>query len=620
MPDFTPPPLSSHEGPTPAAAFTPPPLSSHQGPTDTDFLTHAGSSTWDNIKGAFNLATGADLWNKAIESAKAGKYDEAAKAFQGIVEGPAARVADSVIDTAAVAAKHMKDAASKLVHGDTEGASASANAAGLHIATVLAPHAEQAAENFKQGNYGAGAGDLTGDALAYLAAKGIHVAPEAAGAAVDAAGSAVAAVKNAASHPATGLAVDLVGMAHPGAAYAIHAAKTVGRFVGKISDALRPEEPEESAPAVDPNAPPEGVPQAWWDRLSPEHKQDLRTKLAPNQSQPAAPAATPPPLPNAASARAPKFEPPPLSSHQGPAGPPEYLDNGALLRAADARRAVAVEPPVAPGPPEYLDNGALLRAADARRAVAVEPPVAPAAEPITPAPALGRAAAPTTSQPKTILNDVDAYLAQRRAERAASTPQPPPPGEPGEAAAPAPAPPPPAAPAAPAAANIRDGIAQRFNYKNFATIKDPNVAATVQRLADQQAAREPEAAPAAFTDTETSGLQIPRVVNARQAIVNNMADYFHQGGLKAADLETRRAQPAAWDLLWKNAAKKSGSKQGAAYTPSADTISATIERLESLEKSKAAEEAQSDLEDKLIRSLLAAREKNAAKVSDLMPR
>lgn len=47
---------------------------------------------------------------------------------------------------------------------------------------------------------------------------------------------------------------------------------------------------------------------------------------------------------------------------------------------------------------------------------------------------------------------------------------------------------------APAAADpnaaIRDGIAQGFKFKNFAAIKDANIAATVQRLADQQIARE----------------------------------------------------------------------------------------------------------------------------------
>lgn len=222
------------------------------------------------------------------------------------------------------------------------------------------------------------------------------------------------------------------------------------------------------------------------------------------------------------------------------------------------------------------------RAANSAPAPAAAAPSLAAGEappPVTPAPTLGRAAAPTTSRPNTILNDVDAYLAQRRAERAAA-------GGPPEAAPPgdtAPTPPPPAAPAAPAAAK-------------------------------------PDTAPAAFTDTETTGLQIPRVANARAAIVNNMADYFHQGGMKAADLEARRSQPAAWELMWKNAAKVSGSKQGAAYTPSADTISATIERLETLEKAKAvANDLRSELEDQLVRSLnkvRGAREK--VNVGDLM--
>jgi hypothetical protein len=196
---------------------------------------------------------------------------------------------------------------------------------------------------------------------------------------------------------------------------------------------------------------------------------------------------------------------------------------------------------------------------------------APAAASVASPPALARAAAPTTTQAKTITADAGAAL-----------PEPPPEAAP--PSSPAPTPPPPAAPSTPAAAA-------------------------------------PDTAPAAFTDTETTGLQIPRVANARAAIVNNMADYFHKGGLKAADLEARRSQPAAWDLLWKNAAKVSGSKQGAAYAPSADTISATIDRLETLEKAKAvADDTRSALEDQLIESLTKVRGKREGKatVGDLM--
>jgi hypothetical protein len=56
------------------------------------------------------------------------------------------------------------------------------------------------------------------------------------------------------------------------------------------ADAAPEAAPTPAAPAVDPNAPPEGVPQAWWDRLSPPMKQQLRDKLA------GAPAAEPDPF------------------------------------------------------------------------------------------------------------------------------------------------------------------------------------------------------------------------------------------------------------------------------------------------------------------------------------
>lgn len=464
MADFTPPPLSSHEGPAPAAAFTPPPLSSHQGPADdNDYISHAATSTWENIKGAFNLATGADLWNKAIDSARAGNYGEAAKAFQGIVDGPAARIGNGLLDTASVAAGHMKDAASKLIHGDAEGASKSASAAGLHVATVLAPHAEQAAENFKQGNYGAGAGDLTGDALAYLAAKGIHVAPEAARAVGDAASGAATIVKNAADHPGASAAVDALGIIHPGAASAIHLGKRIVHIAGKINDALSPGEtsaaPEPFVPPgtmtstaptayvgrpVVPDAaaptpangyyseggtvPATAAPPAAADplnRLRDEFAQGFKfkdyadavkngagatidrlvdqqaTREAPDQSPPAAvpPAAAP-------------FTPPPLSSHEGPASPAAAPELKVQDGHADLKP--AAEPAVAPQTPpptvlQSIDQGIAKR-----------------------------------RMPGMSYQDVDAYLESKRPQ--------PPPGEPGEAAAPAETPPPPAAPAAPAAA------------------------------------------------------------------------------------------------------------------------------------------------------------------------
>src|ERR1019366_4328253 len=229
MPDYssygtyTPPPAPGGAAPVDYSSYgtyTPPPS---QG---DDFISHAGTSTWDNVKGALNLATGADLWSHAIDSAKAGNYGEAAKAFQGIVDGPAQRVADGLIDTAKVAVGHMKDAASKLIQGDAAGAADSATAAGLHAATILAPHAEQAAENFKQGRYGAGAGDLTGDALAYLAAKGIHAVPE------DFAGRAATTVKEgvkaAAPDVARGAGKVAVGAALDAAGVPYHLATVVG--------------------------------------------------------------------------------------------------------------------------------------------------------------------------------------------------------------------------------------------------------------------------------------------------------------------------------------------------------------------------------------------------------
>lgn len=216
-----------------------------------DFISHAGSSTWDNVKGAFNLATGFDLWSHALESAKSGNYAEAAKAFKNIADGPAQRVADSLIDTAKVAAGHMKDAAVKLVQGDAEGSNDSANKAALHAATVLAPHAEQAAENYKQGNYGAAAGDLTGDALAWLAAKGIHAAPEAAGAAGDAIGGVSPNLKQAVGAlPAPTLSEGAVALSgHPHVAAGMYAK----RAIPKVWDAIRNPPPE---PEPEPYTPP----------------------------------------------------------------------------------------------------------------------------------------------------------------------------------------------------------------------------------------------------------------------------------------------------------------------------------------------------------------------------
>ncbi len=172
---------------------------------------------------------------------------------------------------------------------------------------LLGPLIENSSEKLTSGDpskVGEGAMDLAGPMLLVKAAQR---APEIAGAVRDQVGSAVNAAKSAAAKVAGAIpdlktTADVVGLASPRAAHAI-------RLAEKARQIFTPDEKPATAtaapaaaptpaptPAVDPNAPPEGVPQAWWDRLSPPMKQQLRDKLAGARAT-GGPAAPTPPQP-----------------------------------------------------------------------------------------------------------------------------------------------------------------------------------------------------------------------------------------------------------------------------------------------------------------------------------
>ncbi len=182
---------------------------------------------------------------------------------------------------------------------------------GLAAATpLLGPLIENSSEKLTSGDpskVGEGAMDLAGPMLLVKAAQS---APEIAGAVRDQVGSAVSAAKSAAGKVAGAIpdlktTADIVGLASPRAAHAIRLAEKARQIFTPAAEEAAPAAAPASAaaPAVDPTAPPEGVPQAWWDRLSPPMKQQLRDKLAgtPPTEGPAAPVPpvvpTPEPLP-----------------------------------------------------------------------------------------------------------------------------------------------------------------------------------------------------------------------------------------------------------------------------------------------------------------------------------
>ncbi len=82
---------------------------------------------------------------------------------------------------------------------------------------------------------------------------------------------------------------------------------------------------------------------------------------------------------------------------------------------------------------------------------------------------------------------------------------------------------------------------------------------------------------------ETTGLQIPQEANARAAIVDKLAQHFHDAGVTAADLDAVAKNPEAHKLFWDNASQLPGLSKQAHYSASDATIQGTREALARLE-------------------------------------
>lgn len=144
----------------------------------------------------------------------------------------------------------------------------------------------------------------------------------------------------------------------------------------------------------------------------------------------------------------------------------------------------------------------------------------------------------------------------------------------------APAAAPPAAPAP-----DLDGVAQGFGFKDFASVKDPRAAATIQRVAAQAVAPNPAktapAAPAVVAPPVPPTAPAPAIENPRAAEfaararapkVSTLADTLHQGDISADD--AARLTPGDWQRL---------SRGLGINNPSPYTINAVLDELRSRE-------------------------------------
>lgn len=96
----------------------------------------------------------------------------------------------------------------------------------------------------------------------------------------------------------------------------------------------------------------------------------------------------------------------------------------------------------------------------------------------------------------------------------------------------------------------------------------PAPAAQVTPVSPLAAAPTVSEAPAAYLNQETSGLQIPQEVNARQAVGAKLAEHLKNAGITSGDVAAiKRAGPATEELFWDNL----GQAHKPGYNPSPET-------------------------------------------------
>jgi hypothetical protein len=91
-------------------------------------------------------------------------------------------------------------------------------------------------------------------------------------------------------------------------------------------------------------------------------------------------------------------------------------------------------------------------------------------------------------------------------------------------------------------------------------------------------------APAAFMDSEATGVQIPQVANARAAVADAMAKHFYDYGITGEQIAALEANKPAWRSFWDQAGQIPGVSKQKNYRPSAETIDAVRDRLGEMEK------------------------------------
>lgn len=84
---------------------------------------------------------------------------------------------------------------------------------------------------------------------------------------------------------------------------------------------------------------------------------------------------------------------------------------------------------------------------------------------------------------------------------------------------------------------------------------------------------------------DTSGVQIPQVVNARSRVAQNIATHLRSAGITSDAIDALEAHPEDFAEFWKTTGQIPGvSKQGTKYSPSTNTIFAARDALAELEK------------------------------------
>lgn len=97
---------------------------------------------------------------------------------------------------------------------------------------------------------------------------------------------------------------------------------------------------------------------------------------------------------------------------------------------------------------------------------------------------------------------------------------------------------------------------------------------------------EAQAAPEAYTNTQTTGLQVPQITSARGAIAEKMAQHFYDYGISSDALNALDADAKVSRQFWDQTGQIPGVSKQSNYRPSGETIDAVRDRLADLERAK----------------------------------